>query len=63
MSALTSYQAGAPFPEISSAMLATIADGLNPADTAVVGGPPPVPHVLEAIVDAIVALDQKLNGG
>jgi hypothetical protein len=44
-------------------MLSTIAAGLNPTDTAAIGGPPPVPHVLEAIVDAIAALDQAVNGG
>lgn len=62
MSALTSYQNGQTFPAISTAMLSTIAEGLNPTDTAAVGGPPPVPHVLEAIVDAITALDQAANG-
>jgi hypothetical protein len=43
-------------------MLGKIAAGLNPTDTAAVGGPPPVAHVLEAIVDAIVAIDQQANG-
>lgn len=62
MSSLTNFQAGQTFPAISTSMLATIADGLNPADTAAIGGPPPVPHVLEAIVDAITALDQAVNG-
>jgi hypothetical protein len=62
MSALTNYQAGATFPAISTAMLSTIAANLDPHDTAAVGGPPPGPHVLEAIVDAIAALDQQVNG-
>lgn len=62
MSALTNYQAGQTYPAIATTMLRTIAAGLNPTDTAAVGGPPPVPHVLEAIVDAVVALDQQVNG-
>ena len=63
MSALTSYQAGTTFPAISTAMLATIADGLNPDDTAAVGGPPALPAIMSALIDAVVALDEKLNGG
>lgn len=62
MSALTNYQTGQTFPAISTSMLGTIADGLNAADTAAVGGPPPLPHVLSALVDAIVALDQAAHG-
>jgi hypothetical protein len=62
MSALTGYQNGSTFPPIATTMLSTIAAGLNKADTATVGGPPPVPHVLEAIVDAIAALDVAING-
>lgn len=62
MSALTDYQSGTTFPATTTAMLAKIAAGLNPADTATLGGPPPVPHVLEAIVDAVVALDEAVNG-
>lgn len=62
MSALINHQNGQTFPTITTAMLATIATGLNKADTATFGGPPPVPHVLEAIVDAITALDQSING-
>ncbi len=62
MSALTSYQAGATFPAISTTMLSAIAEGLNPTDTAAIGGPPPVPHVLEAIIDAIAALDHAVSG-
>jgi hypothetical protein len=62
VSSLTNYQAGATFPAISTTMLSIIAAGLNPTDTATLGGPPPVPHVLEAIVDAIVALDTAVNG-
>jgi hypothetical protein len=62
MSALTEYQGGSTFPTISTTMLGKVAAGLNPTDTAAVGGPPPTPHVLEAIVDAITALDQAVNG-
>ena len=62
MSALTSYQAGGTFPAISTAMLAKVAGGLNPTYTAKLGGPPPTPNVLEAIVDAITALDTVVNG-
>jgi hypothetical protein len=62
LSALIQYQAGQTYPAISTAMLGAIAAGLNPTDVAAVGGPPPVPHVLEAIVDAITALDQQVNG-
>lgn len=57
MSALTNYQAGQTYPPIATMMLATIATGLNKADTALIGGPPPSAHVLSAIVDAIAALD------
>ncbi|MGA8332956.1 MAG: hypothetical protein WB777_27285 [Mycobacterium sp.] len=39
-----------------------IGDGLKPTDTALIGGPPPVPHVIEALIDAVVALDQAVNG-
>lgn len=63
MSALTNFQAGQTFPAVSTTMLGKIADGLNVDDTAAIGGPPPSPHVLEAIVDALVSLDQQLNGG
>jgi hypothetical protein len=62
MSALTSYQAGTKYPPIATTMLSKIAAGLNPTDTALVGGPPPTPAVLEAIVDAVTALDQNING-
>jgi hypothetical protein len=62
MSALTNYQDGSTFPPIATTMLSTIADDLNRKDTAQIGGPPPTPHVLEAIVDAIAALDQAVNG-
>lgn len=62
MSALTNYQSGATFPAISTTMLGKIAAGLDPTDVATVGGPPPGPHVLEALVDAVAALDQQLNG-
>jgi hypothetical protein len=62
MSALTSYQAGTTYPPIATTMLGKIAAGLNPTDVAYVGGPPPTPNVLEAIVDAIAALDQSVNG-
>jgi hypothetical protein len=62
MSALTNYQNGSTFPPIATAMLGAIAAGLNPTDSSAVGGPPPTPHVLEAIVDAIVAIDQAVNG-
>lgn len=62
MSALTNYQGGATFPTISTTMLSTIAANLNPHDTAALGGPPPGPHILEAIIDAIAALDQAVNG-
>ena len=61
MSALTSYQSGTIYPPIATAMLAKIAANLNPSDVALVGGPPPTPNVLEAIVDALVALDVALN--
>jgi hypothetical protein len=61
MSALTNYHAGQTYPPIATTMLSTIAAGLNPKDTAAVGGPPPTPKVLEAIVDAITALDVALN--
>jgi hypothetical protein len=62
MSALTDYQAGQTFPAISTTMLAAIAAGLNPTDTAAVGGPPPSARRLSAIVDALVALDKAVNG-
>jgi hypothetical protein len=62
VSALTEYQNGSTFPATSTTMLAAIAAELNPTDTSEVGGPPPSPHVLEAIVDAVVALDTKVNG-
>lgn len=62
MTALTQYQDGATFPAIATTMLATVADGLNKADTAFIGGPPATPNVLEAIIDAITALDQQING-
>lgn len=42
-------------------MLAKIAAGLNPADVALTGGPPPTPAVLEAIVDMLVAIDTSLG--
>jgi hypothetical protein len=42
-------------------MLSKIAADLNPTDTALVRGPPPTPAVLEAIIDALVALDVALN--
>lgn len=63
MSALTEFQNGATYPTITTTMLTRIAEGLNPTDTALIGGPPPTPNVLEAIVDAITALDQAVNGG
>jgi hypothetical protein len=62
VTALTNYQNGTTYPSIATAMLSKIAAGLNPTDTAVIGGPPPTPAVLEAIVDAIVAIDQNING-
>jgi hypothetical protein len=62
MSALTNYQSGQTYPAIATTMLGKIAAGLNPTDTATIGGPPPTPNVLEAIVDAVVALDQAVNG-
>ena len=63
MSALANFQNGSTFPAISTTMLGTIAAGLNKADTAAVGGPPPGPRVIEALLDAVVALDQQVNGG
>lgn len=63
MSSLTDYHAGQTFPAISTTMLGKVADRLNPDDTAPIGGPPAVPHVLEAIIDAIVAVDQAAHGG
>ena len=42
-------------------MLSKIAAGLNPTDTGLVGGPPPTPAVLSAIIDAITALDVALG--
>lgn len=62
MSALTNFQAGQNFPAVSTTMLGKIADGLNPTDTAAIGGPPATPHIIEALVDAVTALDQQLNG-
>jgi hypothetical protein len=62
MSALTKYQNGQTYPAISTTMLGKIADDLNLTDTAQIGGPPPTPNVLEAIVDAIAALDVAING-
>lgn len=62
MSALTNYQAGQTYPAISTAMLGKVSANLNPTDTEQIGGPPPTPQVLEAIVDAIVAIDQNING-
>ncbi len=61
MSALTNYQAGTTFPPIATTMLGKIAAGLNPTVIAQVGGPPPTPAVLSAIVDAIVAIDESLG--
>jgi hypothetical protein len=61
MSALTSYQNGATFPPIATTMLGKVAAGLNPGDTALIGGPPPTPAVLEAIIDALVAIDVALG--
>lgn len=61
MSALIDYQNGSTFPPIATTMLGKVAAGLNPTDTATIGGPPPVPRVLEAIIDAVVAIDQALN--
>jgi hypothetical protein len=61
LSALTAYQAGTTYPPIATTMLAKIAAGLNPSDVALVGGPPPTPAVLSAIVDAIVAIDDALG--
>jgi hypothetical protein len=61
MSALTQYQAGATFPPIATTMLSKVAANLNPGDTALIGGPPPTPAVLEAIVDALTALDVALG--
>jgi len=61
MSALTNYQNGQTFPPIATTLLSTIAAGLNKADTALVGGPPPGPAVLSTIIDAITALDVALN--
>lgn len=60
MSALTDFQAGQTYPAISTTLLGKVAAGLSPGDTLLVGGPPPVPHVLSAILDAIVALDQSV---
>jgi hypothetical protein len=62
MTALANYQNGQTFPAISTTMLSTIAAGLNKSDTALIGGPPPGPHVIEALLDAVVALDQQVNG-
>lgn len=63
MSALVNYQSGQTYPAITTTMLAKVATNLNPTDTATFGGPPPVPHVIEAIIDALVAIDEQLNGG
>jgi hypothetical protein len=63
MSALSNFQNGQSFPSISTAMLGTIAQGLNKTDSQAVGGPPPTPRVLESIIDAVTALDVQLNGG
>jgi hypothetical protein len=49
MSALSNFQNGQSFPSISTAMLGTIAQGLNKTDSQAVGGPPPTPRVLESI--------------
>ncbi len=61
MSAISEYQGGQTFPPIATTMLGKVAAGLNPTDTALVGGPPPTPAVLSAIIDAIVAIDDSLG--
>jgi hypothetical protein len=61
LSALTNYQSGQTFPPIATTMLGKVAAGLNPTDTALIGGPPPTPAVIEALLDAITALDVALG--